>query len=177
MEFKKYGSIENSYRNKFISRFDGRFEPDTKFVVMEKLHGANFQIVIEPDNKVTYCSRKRILEPDEKFFDYQNTIKKLDLYHAINFSDETNTTVQLFGELFGRGVNKGIDYGEGKQIRFFDLVVDGVIFLHRASNRGTYERALSIIKMRGVAHSRTKSAMSISSKNGIELVPLLKSGR
>ncbi len=36
-------------------------------------------------------------------------------------------------------------------------------------------RTLQIVKMRGTAHSRTKSAMSISSKNGIELAPLLKS--
>jgi hypothetical protein len=32
-----------------------------------------------------------------------------------------------------------------------------------------------LIKMRGAHHSRVKSAMSISTRNGVEITPLLKS--
>ena len=57
-----------------------------------------------------------------------------------------------------------------------EFIADGIICLGDIDRRGDIVRTLQIIKMRGVAHSRTKSAMSISSKNGIELIPLLKSG-
>ena len=56
-----------------------------------------------------------------------------------------------------------------------EFIADGIIFLGDVNRRGDIIRTLQIIKMRGTAHSRTKSAMSISSKNGIELAPLLKS--
>ena len=57
-----------------------------------------------------------------------------------------------------------------------EFIADGIICLGDIDRRGDIVRTLQIIKMRGVAHSRIKSAMNISSKNGIELIPLLKSG-
>ena len=57
-----------------------------------------------------------------------------------------------------------------------EFITDGIIFLGDVNRRGDIIRTLQIIKMRGTAHDRTKSAMSISSNNGIELAPLLKSG-
>jgi len=56
-----------------------------------------------------------------------------------------------------------------------EFIADGIIFLGDVNRKGDLIRTLQLIKMRGIAHSRTKSAMSISSKNGIELTPLLKS--
>ncbi len=58
-----------------------------------------------------------------------------------------------------------------------EFIADGIIFLGDVDRQGDLIRTLQIVKMRGTAHSRTKSAMSISSKNGIELAPLLKSTR
>ena len=57
-----------------------------------------------------------------------------------------------------------------------EFIADGIIFLGDVNRKGDIIRTLQIIKMRGTSHSRTKSAMNISSKNGIELTPLLKSG-
>jgi circadian clock protein KaiC len=56
-----------------------------------------------------------------------------------------------------------------------EFIADGIIFLGDVDRKGDLIRTLQVIKMRGTNHSRTKSAMSISSKNGIELTPLLKS--
>ena len=56
-----------------------------------------------------------------------------------------------------------------------EFIADGIVFLGDLERKGDLIRTLQIVKMRGTAHSRTKSAMSISSKNGIELAPLLKS--
>lgn len=53
---------------------------------------------------------------------------------------------------------------------FEDFVVDGVIVLKRYKNYGKYERALSIIKMRGVDHSHVISAFTIG-KKGLTVYP------
>ncbi|MFH1682685.1 MAG: ATPase domain-containing protein [Candidatus Woesearchaeota archaeon] len=47
---------------------------------------------------------------------------------------------------------------------FEDFVVDGVVFLHRSNNRGSYERAISVIKMRGTSHEQKIKAMQIKDK-------------
>ncbi len=57
-----------------------------------------------------------------------------------------------------------------------EFIADGIIFLGDITRKGDIIRTLQIIKMRGTSHSRTKSAMNISTNNGIELTPLLKSG-
>jgi len=56
-----------------------------------------------------------------------------------------------------------------------EFISDGILFLGDINRKGDLIRTLQVVKMRGIAHSRTKFAMSISAKNGIELAPLLKS--
>ena len=56
-----------------------------------------------------------------------------------------------------------------------EFIADGIIMMGDTERRGDLIRTLQVIKMRGTTHSRTKFAMNISSKNGIELAPLLKS--
>ena len=56
-----------------------------------------------------------------------------------------------------------------------EFIADGIIFLGDVERKGDLIRTFQMIKMRGMAHSRTKFAMNISSKNGVELMPLLKS--
>ena len=56
-----------------------------------------------------------------------------------------------------------------------EFISDGIMFLGDIERKGDLIRTFQLVKMRGASHSRTKSAMSISSKNGIELAPLLKS--
>ena len=56
-----------------------------------------------------------------------------------------------------------------------EFIADGIVLLGDIERKGDLIRTLQVIKMRGTAHSRTKFAMNISSKNGIEIAPLLKS--
>jgi len=56
-----------------------------------------------------------------------------------------------------------------------EFISDGIILLGDIERKGDLIRTFQIIKMRGTAHNRTKFAMNISPKNGIELAPLLKS--
>ena len=56
-----------------------------------------------------------------------------------------------------------------------EFISDGILFLGDIERKGDLIRTFQIVKMRGAAHSRTKSAMSISTTNGVELTQLLKS--
>lgn len=56
-----------------------------------------------------------------------------------------------------------------------EFISDGIIFLGDINRKGDLIRTLQVIKMRGILHSRVKFAMDISSDNGVELAPLLKS--
>jgi circadian clock protein KaiC len=55
-----------------------------------------------------------------------------------------------------------------------EFIADGIIFLGDFERKGDLIRTFQVVKLRGAVHSRSKFAMSISSKNGIELAPLLK---
>jgi circadian clock protein KaiC len=56
-----------------------------------------------------------------------------------------------------------------------EFISDGIIFLGDIERKGDLIRTLQIVKMRGTAHDRTKTAMIISAKNGVELETLLRS--
>jgi len=56
-----------------------------------------------------------------------------------------------------------------------EFISDGIMFLGDIERKGDLIRTFQLVKMRGAAHSRVKCAMSISTKNGVELTPLLKS--
>ena len=54
-----------------------------------------------------------------------------------------------------------------------EFISDGIIFLGDVEREGDLIRTFQVVKMRGSAHSRTKYMMNISTKNGVELTPLL----
>lgn len=61
------------------------------------------------------------------------------------------------------------------QYEIEEFIADGIIFLGDIERKGDLIRTLQVIKMRGTPHGRSKYVLSMSTKNGIELVPMLKS--
>lgn len=123
--FKKWPSIENSYREKFIDVFLAEFpelEQET-FQITEKLHGSNVQLFFVPNQPRRIGSRNQWV--DEGFY---NVGAILPVYESL-FADlqkgveEGGYTLRLFGELFGPGIQKGVDYGI-KRILFFGAMID-----------------------------------------------------
>ena len=55
-----------------------------------------------------------------------------------------------------------------------EFISDGIIFFSDIERRGDLIRTLQIIKMRGTSHSRTKYALNMSSKNGVDITPVLQ---
>jgi len=100
---------------------------DQTFVVTEKLHGSCIQLAACPNGTMRIGTRNRFLEPGDNFYDIWNT---LDKYERLGqkfqqYVDDIGIPHQLFGEYFGCGIQKGVDYGPGHRIRFFGLMIDG----------------------------------------------------
>jgi len=129
--FKKYHSIENHYRDKFINQFliDCPKLKDAEFIIQEKIHGANIQFIFEPNEEFKVGKRTSVILEDEKFYNIQSVIPEYkDLIESLQEdANEMECTINLYGELFGPGIQKGVDYGDKKQIRFFDMTINGVL--------------------------------------------------
>ena len=130
--FKKYLEIENHYRQKYVTFFLDIFPSlkTCKYIVYEKLDGANIQFAFEPDSdKFRVGKRSTLLKCDDNFFDVWNVIQKyqevIEIFEKL--SKEMNGNINVFGELFGEGIQNRIDYGKGKKIRFFDMTINGVL--------------------------------------------------
>lgn len=129
MEFKKYPSIENSYREKFINGFL-TLHPElltVEYIITEKIHGANFQICFESNQPWRYGKRTAFLKEDEKFYDAWNVVGQYEsIFRNIQgWIDvgKIQSPARLFGELCGPGIQKGVSYGKEKQVRFFDMMI------------------------------------------------------
>ncbi|MBN2251009.1 MAG: AAA family ATPase [Candidatus Altiarchaeota archaeon] len=54
-----------------------------------------------------------------------------------------------------------------------EFITDGVILMRELENKGDLLRTLQVVKMRGVAHSRNRNILEISTR-GIELKPMFE---
>ena len=61
------------------------------------------------------------------------------------------------------------------QYEIEEFIADGILFLGDHERKGDLIRTLQVIKMRGTSHGRSKFALTMTSQNGIELAPMLKS--
>lgn len=134
MEFKKWSSIENHYQKPIFEKWLN-LNPDlneTKVEVTEKIHGANFSILSSPGTTgVKFACRNSILKDDAKFNDFQNVFKRIEYIELIDFidilSDEIKANVQIYGEYYGGGIQKGVFYGEEKNFKWYSLRLNGVV--------------------------------------------------
>ena len=137
--FKKYTDIENSYRAKYINDFFDRHPEmrEARWGITEKIDGSNCSFIFDKQEsgkfKFSYGKRSGLIASDENFYGIQNVVKEMDpfirnvilqLNHFPSIM-ENATTFTLFGELYGPGIQKRIDYGTKKRIAFFDIAIDG----------------------------------------------------
>ena len=146
MEFKKFSSIENSYRDLYVDKIRTYF-PGEIFVVQEKIHGSNFSIYTD-GKEVQAAKRSKFLSEDEligfyhcdQIMDrYRNQI--LGIFESVK--EHVNGAVgeiAIFGELCGgnyphedieknntvKGVNSQVFYSPNIEFVVFDIKVNGV---------------------------------------------------
>ncbi len=138
--FRKYPSIENSYQKSFVDQvklYMPDYEP--RWVVQEKLHGANFSITYDDSSKnISFNRRNGRLEVGEKFYNYETIVsdlteKMMNLVRLIPIAFQNSLTV--FGEIIGghypgeeecktKPVQKGVDYCNRIVFVVFDLRTD-----------------------------------------------------
>lgn len=129
MQFKKFASLENSYRDKYINEIRQQFMTYTgRWAVLEKLHGANFAFYYNVlDGTMRTASRNNFV--DGGFYNCQVVIDRYAddvaaIARAVN-AESGATEIIIYGELYGAGIQSGVHYGE-KDFRAFDIVADGV---------------------------------------------------
>ena len=125
--FKKWYSFENHYNEKFITFFNHK-NPDqiqnSEFQITEKLDGANFSIIFTPYESPVFCKRSGVIK--EKFFNYHRLFENEEYS---NFIEKVQNAVdnmgeiklQFIGELFGKGIQKRINYGNDIYWRWFGI--------------------------------------------------------
>lgn len=112
MKFNKFCSIENAYNTKFIDKIRNEYPAliDTPiWTVTEKIHGANFSVMLNDYDELVCCKRSGEILPDEKFFSYQEVVRKYGenikrLIKHFRGLHQTNN-VQVFGEIYGGNSN------------------------------------------------------------------------
>ena len=125
--FIRWPSIENSYRKKFIQKAVEEF-PELvvcEYEVTEKLHGTNVQFYFEPGKEMKVASRNRYLEPSSKFYNIWDILPEYQrVWDEAQFDvDRHKHSIRIFGELYGQGVQTGVDYKPGKKLRFFGMMI------------------------------------------------------
>lgn len=152
--FIKYPSIENHYREKQINKFI-KDNPDVDFnnvcfVIMEKLDGTNIQFIFKPEQEMRVASRNQLTS-----FEFYNVGKAIEdepkmkeLFDYVKeYSNKNDVTIHIYGELFGQGIQKRIDYGKPK-FRIFDMRINGeflsfdemISFFKKLSNHFHYRQ-------------------------------------
>ncbi|AUR85881.1 hypothetical protein NVP1081O_146 [Vibrio phage 1.081.O._10N.286.52.C2] len=134
MEFRKYSSLENSYREAFVARCHGLAR--TEWVALEKIHGANFNFTMEFDVEqdemfnVTVGKRTQAISPnatgDYSFYGCTSVVeqhmlplRRLNNYLWARGYIQGDETIIVYGELAGKGTLKtSINYGEKCFIAF-----------------------------------------------------------
>ena len=133
MSFIHYGQILNSYDKKthWMKKLTN------KFIVQHKYDGCNFQIIFskevdKPTINIQYASRNRILSPDEKFYDYVETVRKyqnvIDNVSRYLAENSDLQSINLYGEMYGHVLTR-IAYNKldpkTNNLIFFDVLMDG----------------------------------------------------
>jgi Rnl2 family RNA ligase len=151
--FKKYNTIENTYREKVIEQVHLHGYGNETYVVQEKVHGANFSFICDGKN-VHVAKRTAIIEENEPFNNYLfvlETYKEriLKLFSFIQSDIPEVHTIHVYGELFGGcyehpevkkvpnmvKVQKGISYSPKNDFYAFDICINQEQYLdvHQAN--------------------------------------------
>lgn len=135
MEFVKYPSLTNSYKQEWIDFcINYGFAKDHVWYVTEKIHGANFAAYVEA-GEVRYAKRTAFLSKLENFYNFtyiQGKYEQNLLDLGKHFGD---LPVIVYGELCGgwydgkstgQKVQKDVNYCPHNEFIVFDIVVNGV---------------------------------------------------
>lgn len=119
--FKKYSEIENLHRAPAVLD-----EPEV--VVTEKIHGTNVRFGwVEKRFRVGGRNEEFDLEASAPStgMGFVGWIRETDLPRKVEeLAEQLGSEVILYGEWHGQGIQKGVQYVDGKDFRVFDVRID-----------------------------------------------------
>lgn len=147
MKFKKYNSIENLYRDKFINQIHQQGLNHGTWVVQEKIHGANFSFWCNGED--VFCGKRSgLIRKTDNFYNHQIILERynekiLDIFNLISevssIDGYTLKHIGVYGEIFGgnyphpevekkdmKSVQKGVYYSPDVEFMAFDLRIMGL---------------------------------------------------
>lgn len=123
MQFHKFSSLENTYRQNLINKVQYEGKDGGLWMATEKLHGANFSFWCD-GKEVKVASRTQFV--DGTFYNCQAVINRYSQGILDWCVSKGITNFIAYGELFGGNIQKEVRYGE-KDFKVFDMVVDGKV--------------------------------------------------
>ena len=124
MNFQKYSSLENAYRDKFTNACRNVGIKD--WVATVKVHGSNFGFISDGDDLEPFKRSSTIgKNPETGMYDFYgcNDIVAECTPKVKRLAQVVGKPIQVYGELYGQGVQKEINYG-GKKFIMFDILTD-----------------------------------------------------
>ena len=129
--FRKYNSILGSWRDKEIQWWLEKYPELSKetYILTEKIHGANISWVFEPDGSFKIAKRNGFIEEDA-FYNHKIMYEEYaDIIIILkDFVSLLGCSMNIYGEWFGKGIQKGVNYGDKKRLLFFDIMVNNTIY-------------------------------------------------
>lgn len=103
-EFSSYEKMPSNLKKLGLSEADFSKMEKLKWVVTEKVHGANFSFVYE-DRTLKFAKRKEYLSWNDDFFGFQLVVNKIE-ENIIRFFEDVSSNIEggkyiVYGELFG----------------------------------------------------------------------------
>lgn len=121
--FKKFNSLENAYRGAFVEKCESLGV--AHWVATEKIHGANFGFIVDGESVVPFKRSSTIGKNPEtgsyEFYGCNDVVSKYESA-AVTVAKAVGQPVIIYGELYGQGIQKEIDYGP-KDFICFDVYV------------------------------------------------------
>ena len=129
MPFIKYPKMMNHYHNKQINEHL-EYNPgckDAKYISQIKYDGSNISLIFNPHEEIKIAKRSGILGKNDNFNGILDILvyyqEIIDYFQTI--SNLGQCSIQLYGEVFGKGIQNRIHYGPDKYIKFYDIRLNG----------------------------------------------------
>lgn len=132
---KKWRKMQNSYNQKHIKWMLDRYPElqNEAYVITEKIDGSNMSWTFHPnaqgDNKLKFASRRRYIGLDEKFCKtpiaemMDADAELLDM--LAKKASDMDAVINLYGEIFGPGIQNRVNYGDKRRILYFGMAISG----------------------------------------------------
>lgn len=145
--FKKYNTIENTYREKEIEQIYLHGYDKETYVVQEKVHGANFSFITN-GKTIQVAKRSGLIVEGENFSNYEHVLDTYSeaiktLFGLVKIDYPETEIVTIFGELYGGSyehpdvekikgmvrVQKGVFYSPENDFYAFDICINQIKYL------------------------------------------------